>query len=81
MRRKGFNRNYTIIFIHLFYRLSKPQKIFFKIAETLKTLSVLSLAIINNTFQSKLLKQTRYYVLHSTKYSIMFALSKQKDKK
>jgi hypothetical protein len=81
MQRKGFNRNYTIIFIHLFYRLSKPEKIFLKIVKTLKALSILSLYIANNTFLSKLLQQTRYYVLHSTKYSIMFALSKQKDNK
>jgi hypothetical protein len=54
---------------------------FLKIVETSKPLSTLSLYITNNTFLSKLLQQTRYYVLHSTKYSIMFALSKQKDNK
>jgi hypothetical protein len=79
MQRKGFNRNNTIIFIQLFYRLSKAKKIFLKTVKTPKPLSVLNLLITNNTFQYKLLQQTRYYVLHSTKYYSMFALSKQND--
>ena len=70
------NRYNTIILITLYYRSSQIQKNTLTKVVTMKPLLILNLTIVYNTFLSKLLKLTEYYVLHSTKKNYMFAVSK-----